>query len=97
MVDSLKSYTLLGDPSMRLPAAAFTEAAPAPAPPAPVSSDDDSGGGLFGCGRIDTDRGDGKGPGTGLGALAEFAMMLAMIFATRRLSIRAMRLSRSRA
>ena len=86
--DTLKSYTLLGDPSMRLPASAFAD---------PVaagynsrfsrSSNDDEGrdhGSFLACGT--TSAGGGSGPGPG--AFAELALLLGMIMVSHRFSRR---------
>lgn len=72
--DTLGSYTLLGDPSMSLPASAYQDA------PAPLKNQDD-GGGFLGCGTLKNRTGGPGGPGSSNG-LYEFALLLAICAAT---------------
>ncbi|MCM2323429.1 MAG: C25 family cysteine peptidase [Oligoflexia bacterium] len=84
--DALRSYTLLGDPTLRLPRSAFATAAPAPSPSISSGSGDDDGG-IFGCGTVST---GGRGPGSsasGRGA-AEFAIFIVLLCLARQLARR---------
>jgi hypothetical protein len=69
--DVLRSYSLLGDPSMTIPYNAFDPAAAAPSP------SEEKSGGFFACGTVSSGSG-GKGPGPG--ALAELALVLMTLF-----------------
>lgn len=102
--DTLRSYTLLGDPSMPLPVAAFspvsavTASAPTtstPSTPAATDSSDSNSHGFLSCGMIDTGKKGGPrggaGGAPGAGATAEFALLLLMIYASQRLARRPIR------
>lgn len=86
-VDTMRSYTLFGDPSMPLPVAAFNQPSSSgpSAESAPAASDDQrSGGGFFSCGTVNSGGGSG-GSGPGPGAMADLGLLVLMIFAGRRL------------
>ncbi|MCM2276947.1 MAG: C25 family cysteine peptidase [Oligoflexia bacterium] len=92
--DTIRSYTLIGDPTLKLPQGAFAKpqaAVPSDPAPVPVSSGGDSGesggGGLFGCGTFRNEDGNRGGPPSA-GAIAEFGLFLSFLllarFATKR-------------
>ena len=89
--EMVRSFTLLGDPMLNV----ILPGTPAPQPPSPPQSAGNSdnssgGGGFFSCLSLAA-MGKGGGPGDGpsgpsSGAFAEAALLLAMMFASRRLT-----------
>lgn len=93
--DTVRSWTLFGDPSMALPASAFADPPPSTDDGSGTGStsgsggttDSGSGGGFFSCGSIRMSGGGGEGGPMGPGSAAaagEFALLALMILLFRR-------------
>lgn len=84
--DALRSYTLLGDPSMPLPAQAFERASGSTsAVTTGGSSEESSGGGFLSCGTVNPGKGgSGGAPGAG-GGIEAAAVLLSMLLGWRSL------------